>query len=239
MELIPPSSDPQSSNKEEESAIEPFIEKFLRTTSILQKSIEISPSSVGRVPLTVTQEHINKLLQKAENSVTYRRLSRVLLSSPSPLDIEGVNRDESLTQLYQHSNPNMSDLLACLVALDRQSQQWFLEKDHLKNTFGELIEQIKEGTNLDAMASKLRFLTLLCQSGELKQLISGAKYDLQIFEVLVGKSGEKMVSSEESKHVRQSLVEFIGRISLGSENEKVIGAMLKDSLNSAAMVSSR
>jgi hypothetical protein len=39
--------------------------------------------------------------------------------------------------------------------------------------------------------------------------------------------------------LRETLVDFIGKASLGSENERIIGALLKDSLNSIALESSQ
>lgn len=48
-----------------------------------------------------------------------------------------------------------------------------------------------------------------------------------------------MLSDSSNKLLRERLVEFIGRASLGTENEKIIGTLLKESLSSMVLESSQ
>jgi hypothetical protein len=48
-----------------------------------------------------------------------------------------------------------------------------------------------------------------------------------------------LLSESSNKQLRERLVEFIARASLGTENERIIGALLKDSLGSMILESSQ
>jgi len=78
-------------------------------------------------------------------------------------------------------------------------------------------------------------LTLLCRNFTIKENVTRAQLDLQIFELLVGGNEKGLLAKADSSQLRESLVNFIAVASLGSPNERIIGALLKDSLNTTIL----
>jgi hypothetical protein len=70
--------------------------------------------------------------------------------------------------------------------LDNSCREWFVTKDYLNSTFRQIFDSLKKNdSGVAEIVGKLRFLTLLCRNKFLKEMVTQAQLDLQIFEFLV------------------------------------------------------
>lgn len=157
-------------------------------------------------------------MEKAENNPSFRKLLRLILTKRKPFIFEGFNSESVYDTLYHAGSSASSKLLASIITGEPECTAWFVDKSYLSEIFKGILSSIEknEGSNAQLISNRLSFLTIICQNSQLKDIITRSQYDLKIFEILVGKEGEKLLSDSSNKLLRERLVEFIGRASLGT-----------------------
>ena len=72
--------------------------------------------------------------------------------------------------------------MASLINSDPTSLKWFIAKDYLNATIKKIINSLENTeAKVRDLVDKLKFLTILCRNHKIRENVTSAQLDLQIF----------------------------------------------------------
>lgn len=217
--------------------IVPFVRKEIEVLHIvsLDWSNKHSGRHIAKVVLEATPEDLVNLVKLATGSWSNFKEDLVKFAVTLALAREPfVLSDTSclkhlLAFLWKLENRLLCvDILAALLIGSEDAVSWFIDQQNMDvvfKTVGDLIA--REGGQVE-LTNYLMFLSDLCHSPKLKQLISSSEFNLNVFRKL-STSTEKMGGPQ--KELRKALVEFLVSSTIGTKGEKTLANLLKESLD--------
>ena len=90
-----------------------------------------------------------------------------------------------------------------MINSDSNCLDWFIQQDYLNTTFKKIFESLQKANEpIKELVAKLNFFTLLCQNAKIKESVTKAQLDLQIFEVLVNGNDKGILANSDSSQLR-------------------------------------
>jgi hypothetical protein len=93
-----------------------------------------------------------------------------------------------------------------------------MENKYFEAIFEETFNLIKTSPDVIKLNRNLELLAVLSVNTNIKQLINKYQYNLMLFEMLMSKNYQSVLSSAENENLRKNFVNLIARTSMGSEN---------------------
>jgi hypothetical protein len=93
-----------------------------------------------------------------------------------------------------------------------------MENKYFEAIFEETFNLIKTSPDVAKLNRNLELLAVLSVNTNIKQLINKYQYNLMLFEMLMSKNYQSVLSSAENENLRKNFVNLIARTSMGSEN---------------------
>jgi hypothetical protein len=93
-----------------------------------------------------------------------------------------------------------------------------MENKYFEAIFEETFNLIKTSPDVAKLNRNLELLAVLSVNTNIKQLINKYQYNLILFEMLMSKNYQSVLSSAENENLRKNFVNLIARTSMGSEN---------------------
>lgn len=93
-----------------------------------------------------------------------------------------------------------------------------MENKYFEAIFEETFNLIKTSPDIAKLNRNLELLAVLSVNTNIKQLINKYQYNLMLFEMLMSKNYQSVLSSAENENLRKNFVNLIARTSMGSEN---------------------
>lgn len=121
------------------------------------------------------------------------------------------------------------DILAALLIGSERAVRWFNDQKGLPVVFDTIEAIIGQENGQTELANYLLFLSDLCHTESLKRAISSSGFSLSVFKRL--STLQSKIGGASNKDLRAALVDFLVNSTVGTESEKALAGLLKESLD--------